>query len=330
MKLKDKFVRRLSSKEDKGDEFGFTNRYAEGVQRIIRQDGTFNVKRIGERKLIFHELLNMNWMRFTLFILFYYTVVNLLFATLYLLIDYNGIGMTSDYQVHNNFLVALFFSAQTLTTVGYGSLYPLSGTVSLLAASEALIGLMGFAIFTGLMYGRFANTPHSLRFSKQALIGPYKNGMGIMFRAANARNHNLTELEVKVTLAMVITADGKTSRKFYPLTIDNNRITYFPLNWTMVHHINEDSPLYGMTLQDMSDAEVELLIMIKGFNETSSQEMHARFSYTHREMVWNAKFKLPYYFDEKGATVFELNKIDDFELLEPVIVTEAVAAAVSE
>jgi inward rectifier potassium channel len=326
MKLKDKFVGRLSAKEDKGDEFGFTTRYTEGVQRIIRQDGSFNVKRIGEKKLVFHELLTMSWMKFSLFILFYYTAVNLIFATLYLLVDYNGIGMTSDYEVHNTFLVALFFSAQTLTTVGYGSLYPLSSTVSLMAASEALIGLMGFAIFTGLMYGRFANTPHSLKFSKKAVLGPYKDGLGIMFRAANERNHNLTELEVKVTLAMVLTTNGKTSRKFYPLPIDNNRITYFPLNWTMVHHINEDSPLYGMTAQDMADAEVELLIMIKGFNETSSQEMHARFSYTHREMVWNAKFKLPYYFDEQGATVFELNKIDEYEMLEPIPVAASTPA----
>lgn len=145
IKRRDKFTGRLSNQPERSDEFGFTNKYSEGVQRIISRDGSFNVVRIGERKLVFHELLTMSWLRFAFLILVFYTVVNLLFATIYVIIDYNGIGMTADYEVSNPFLVALFFSAQTLTTVGYGSLYPLSSTISAIAASEALVGLMGFA-----------------------------------------------------------------------------------------------------------------------------------------------------------------------------------------
>lgn len=313
MHLKDKFSKRLSNRQDKTDEFGFTNRIADGAQRIMGQDGQFNVTRVGEKKLIFHELLTMSWSRFILYILAYYAVVNLFFAGLYLLVDYNGIGMTDDYEVRQPFLVAFYFSAQTLTTVGYGSLYPLSTSVSTLAAAEALVGLMGFAIFTGLMYGRFSKTPHSIRFSRKAVVAPYKDSIGIMFRAANERNHHLEELEVKVTLAVVIDVDGKSSRKFYPLPIDNNRITYFPLNWTMVHHINEDSPLYGMQSQDFANASLEMLVMIKGFNETTGQELHARYSYTQNEIEYGAKFTLPYYFKPDGSTIFELNKIDHYE-----------------
>lgn len=323
MRLKEKFARRLTTQQDKGDEFGFTNRYKEGVQRIISRSGDFNVIRVGEKRLLFHELLTMRWWKFILYIILFYTSANLFFAGLYLLIDYNGIGMTADYEVHNRYLVALFFSAQTLTTVGYGSLYPLSSTVSAFAATEALVGLMGFAIVTGLMYGRFSKTPHSIRFSKDALIGPYKEGIGIMFRAANERNHYLTELEVKVTLAIVISENGKSTRKFFPLNIDNNRITYFPLNWTMVHNINEPSPLWGMTAQDIAESEIELLVMIKGFNETTSQDVYARYSYTQQEIRYGRKFKLPYHFRDDGATVFKLDKIDDSE---EVAMPETIAA----
>ena len=313
MKLKEKYARRLNAYQDTGDQFGFTNRYKEGVQRILSRKGDFNVIRIGEKKLLFHELLTMGWLRFIGFIVLFYATANLLFAGLYLIIDYNGIGMTSDYEVHNRFLVALFFSAQTLTTVGYGSLYPLSSMVSAFAATEALIGLMGFAIVTGLMYGRFSKTPHSIRFSKDALIAPYQDGIGLMFRAANERNHHLTELEVKATLAIVISENGKSSRKFYPIAIDNNRITYFPLNWTMVHAINASSPLWGMDAHEIAESHLELLIMIKGFNETTAQDVYARYSYTQQEIRYGRKFKLPYYFREDGATVFELNRIDDSE-----------------
>jgi len=275
-----------------------------------------------KKKLVFHELLTMRWWKFALFILAFYSVVNVFFALIFIAADYNGIGMTTDYEVRNRFLVALFFSAQTLTTVGYGSLYPLSATVSGIAAAEALVGLMGFAIFTGLMYGRFSKTPHSIRFSKVALIAPYKEGTALMFRVANERNHHLTELEVKATLAIVVEENGKRSRKFFPLEIDNDKIIYFPLNWTVVHPINEKSPLSGMSRTDIETSDLEVLVMIKGYNETSSQEMHARYSFKQDEIVYGAKFKLPYYFREDGATIFELDKID---LHEPAAIPMVVA-----
>ncbi|MBC8045807.1 MAG: hypothetical protein H7Y00_03370 [Fimbriimonadaceae bacterium] len=313
MNLKDMFEKRFNNPSSKGDEFGFTNRYEKGTKRIIDKNGGFNVIRIGEKKQIFHEMLTMKWWRFAMYILLFYLFVNLFFAIIYLLIDFNGIGMTIDYEVHNNFLIAFFFSAQTLTTVGYGSLYPLSAIVSFVAASEAVVGLMGFAIFTGLMYGRFSKSPAGIRFSQHSMIGPYKQVNGLMFRAANERNNNLTELEVRALMAVVINDNGKETRRYQQLNIDNNKITYFPLNWTMVHPIDELSPLWGMSEQDFKDGDIEILVMIKGYNETSSQEVHARFSYTYDEIIWGSKFKLPYYFREDGTTIFEIDKLDDYE-----------------
>jgi inward rectifier potassium channel len=315
MKLSEKFASRLNRPENKGDEFGYTTQANQNSKRVINKNGSFNLIRIGEKQSLFHSLVTMSWLRFILVVIGTYVLVNLVFASIYLMIDFDGIGMTSDYEVKNRFLVASFFSAQTLTTVGYGSLYPLSAIVSVVASIEALTGLMSFAIFTGLMYGRFSKPLHGIRFSKNMLYLPYKNHTALMFRIANERNHNLTELEARVLMSVVVNDNGRATRKYQTLELENQRISYFPLNWTLVHYIDEKSPLYGMERSDLDGIGLEVMVMIKGYNETAAQNFHAKSSYSADEIVWNAKFKLPYHFREDGLTVFVLDKIDEYEML---------------
>ena len=306
---------RLNRPENKGDDFGYTNQANQNSKRVINKNGSFNLVRVGEKKSLFHSLVTMKWWKFIITIVGTYVVVNMIFASIYLLIDFNGIGMTSDYKVTSKFLIASFFSVQTLTTVGYGSLYPLSETVSFVASIEALTGLMIFAIFTGLMYGRFSKPSPGIRFSKNMLYAPYKQNYALMFRVANERNHNLTELEARILMSVIVQENGRGTRKYQQLELENSRITYFPLNWTLVHYIDEQSPLYGMTKADFEGIDLEMMIMIKGYNETAAQSFHAKSSYTENEIVWNAKFRLPYHFREDGVTVFVLDKIDDYEEL---------------
>jgi len=315
MKFSEILQARLNRPENKGDEFGYTNQADQNSKRVINKNGSFNLVRIGETKSLYHSLVTMPWWQFMLAIAGTYVVVNMLFASVYLLIDFHGIGMTSDYEVINRFLIASFFSVQTLTTVGYGSLYPLSATVSLIASIEALTGLMIFAIFTGLMYGRFSKPYHGIRFSRNMIYTPFRQQNALMFRVANERNHNLTELEARILMSVIVTDNGRSTRKYQVLELENSRITYFPLNWTLVHYIDEKSPLYGMTKTDFEGTDLEMMIMIKGYNETAAQSFHAKSSYTVNEIIWNAKFKVPYHFREDGVTVFELDKIDDYEVL---------------
>lgn len=315
MKISDLISRRFNKPENKGDEFGFTNQYNAKSKRIVNKDGSFNVIRIGEKKSLFHNLVVMNWAKFAGVVLSFYLLLNVLFALLYLAIDINGIGMTADYHVQNKFLIAFFFSAQTLTTVGYGSLYPLTAPVSALAALEALFGLMSFAIFTGLMYGRFSRPLGGIRFSKNILMAPHKEGYALMFRIANQRDHNLTEMEARVLMSVVVNDNGKESRKYQPLELENSRVNYFPINWTLVHYVDDKSPLYGLSKDDFISSQFEWLVMIKGYNLTATQQIHVKSSYTVNELVWNARFKMPYHFNEDGITVFELDKIDDFEVM---------------
>lgn len=315
MKINELVQKRFNRPEHKGDDFGFTNQANSNTKRIINKDGSFNLIRIGEKKSLFHYLVTMGWWKFFAIIFSSYIVMNTLFAFIYLIVNPIGIGMTQDYQIKNHFLISYFFSAQTMTTVGYGSLYPLTGAVSVVASIEALIGLMSFAIFTGLMYGRFSKPSPGIRFSKNILYTPYKEGFALMFRIANERDHNLTELEARVLMNIIVEENGRSNRKYQNLTIENAKITYFPLNWTIVHYIDDTSPLYGWTADDYITSQMELLVMIKGYNETAAQSFHAKSSYHGSEITWNAKFKLPYYFREDGVTVFELDKIDDFEKL---------------
>lgn len=315
MKISEMLQKRFNKPENKGDDFGFTNLYASNSKRIINKDGSFNVIRIGEKKSLFHNLVTMSWFRFACTVLSFYLVLNVIFALIYLLVDFNGIGKTADYMVSNRFLIASFFSAQTLTTVGYGSLYPLNAGISALAAIEALIGLMSFAIFTGLMYGRFARPTRIIRFSKNMLYVPYKQGFALMFRVANQRDHDLTQLEARLLMSVVVNDQGKESRKYQPLEVENSRVVYFPLNWTIVHYIDEKSPLYGLSRDDIFASQMEWLVMIKGYNITAVQDIHEKSSYTLNELVWNAKFSIPYHIREDGITQFELDKIDAFERL---------------
>ena len=315
MKFSEILLNRLNRPENKGDDFGYTNQANQNSKRVINKDGSFNLVRVGEKTSLYHTLVTMPWWYFLLVIISTYVVVNMFFAGVYLLVDFNGIGMTTDYKVTNHFLIASFFSVQTLTTVGYGSLYPLSAIVSMVASIEALTGLMIFAIFTGLMYGRFSKPYHGIRFSKKMVYAPYKQNHALMFRIANERNHNLTELEARILMSVIVQENGKSTRRYQVLELENSRITYFPLNWTLVHYIDEKSPLYGMAKSDFENTDLEMLIMIKGYNETAAQSFHAKSSYTEHEIVWNAKFQLPYHFREDGTTVFVLDKIDDYELV---------------
>ena len=136
-----------------------------------------------------------------------------------------------------------------------------------------------------------------------------------MFRIANERNYDLTELEARLLMSIVVNDNGKESRKYQNLEVENSKVTYFPLNWTIVHYVDEKSPLFGLTKDDFAASQVEWLVMIKGYNLSATQVVHARSSYTLGELVWNAKFKIPYQIREDGITLFELDKIDEFEVL---------------
>jgi inward rectifier potassium channel len=295
---------------------GLGEKFGGKTKRIINPDGSFNVKRNNtgySPRDIYHFLVNLSWTKFFLLIFIGYFLVNLLFGTVYYIIGVENIRNAIDKAPMQTFLNAYFFSVQTFTTVGYGGMVPSGFPANFVASIEALIGLLGFAVATGLLYGRFSRPSARILFSKNAVKAPYRNKTALMFRLANQRNNDIIEVEANV-LAVFI--DKSTnSRKYYGMNLERNSVYFFPLSWTVVHPIDDQSPFYNKTIDELKELQTEVLVQFKGFDDTFSQTIHTRYSYTINEIVWNAKFKPAFEPDHKGEIIFDLNRIHDYEIL---------------
>ena len=220
----------------------------------------------------------------------------------------NLIGETVNTGV-GPFMSAFFFSVHTLTTVGYGSVYPRGTAANSIAGIEAMVGLMGFALATGLLYARFSRPSARIIFSETILMAPYQDITALQFRIANQRNNNLMNVEAKILLMTVERNNGELRRLFVDLPLERSMVYFFPLTWTVVHPIDSESPLFNKTAEDLKKIEAELLILVKGFDDTFSQTVHARYSYQHHQVEWGAKFQPAFQVDPTGTLVLELDRI---------------------
>lgn len=293
-----------------------------------RESGTANVTKKGvpilDRYSWYHTMLSMRIGKFLLLLFVAYIFINLLFAGVYYAIGIDHLAGINKGSTLGNFAEVFFFSTQTFTTVGYGRISPVGFLTSGVATFEAFLGLLSFAIATGLFYGRFSRPQAFLRFSDKAIIAPYKDGIALMFRMAPYKNNALSEAEVKLTMAMQLEENGKKVNAFYSLDLEISKINALVLSWTIVHPINEKSPLYGFNLEDIKNSDAEVFVFVKAFDEIFSSTVIDRTSYIASEIEWGAKFKIMYYPNsEKTKTVLDLsllNAIEKVEISDPVIV----------
>lgn len=299
---------------------GYDNVTGNTSGRILNKDGSSNVKKSGlnflQRFSMFHTLINLSFPMFMFWAIAGFFFTNLVFASLYFYLGIENLGGVSRAHSTQDFLDCFFFSVQTITTVGYGVMHPISLTTNILSSLEALFGWMAFAVLTGLLYGRFSKPKAFLLFSKNALISPYKDGKAIMFRLAPYKNNNLTEAEVLLNVAFRIHENDKIVNKFLPLNVEISKISALSLNWTVVHYIDETSPFYGMCKEDFTINQTEIMVFIKAFDEHFSNIVQQRTSYLFDEIVHDAKFVQMFRRgDEHKTTVLELDKLDDYVLL---------------
>jgi inward rectifier potassium channel len=295
---------------------GLTTQFSGELRRTINPDGSFNVRREGLRwrdANPYLMLIDTTWPRFFLVVVTGFLLVNLIFACLYLMIGIHSLrGLESDMGAFAN---AFFFSVHTLTTVGYGNVYPEGPGANVISSLEAATGLMVFAIATGLLYGRFSRPTARIVYSKNAIVAPYQDGTSLQFRVTNARRNVLMNLEAHVLLMTVENSDGILKRSFVDLPLERRGVYFFALTWTIVHPIDSDSPLFGKTREDLAKQSAELLILLQGFDDTFSQVVHSRYSYRHDEMIWGAKFVPAFKVNEKGDMVVEVDRIDELKLI---------------
>jgi hypothetical protein len=287
--------------------------------RFVNKNGTPNVEKRGMHLLRriswYHTMIDMpNW-KFMFILFAFYIGINFLFAIAYYAIGIEHLdGIKQSESVLTQFGQAYFFSAQTFTTVGYGHISPTGFLTSALSSAEALIGLLSFAIATGLFFGRFSKPTAFLKFADHALISPYGDKRGLMIRLVPFKNTNFTDAKAKMTLGLNLEENGIKTNKFYSLDLELEHINALSLSWTLVHPITENSPLYNFTKEDFEKTHGEILVFITTFDDMYSNTVAARTSYTFDELIYGAKFETMYNRSKDGSrTILHLDKLNDYQ-----------------
>ena len=293
----------------------------ESRHRLLNRDGSFNVARSGlgflETFAPYHLLLTISWVGFLGVVCVTYLALNLVFAVAYLACGPNALLGAGATMLGGRFSQAFFFSIQTFATIGYGQIAPNGMAANAVVTIEALVGLMYQALATGLLFARFTRPTAALLFSRRAVVGPYNGSQGLMFRIVNRRRNEIIALEAQVLFsAMEPDNRGGTVRRYSPLPLERNKVTFFPLSWTIVHPIDGASPLAGRTPEDLERTQAEILVLLSGIDEALEQTVHARSSYRADEIVWNARFQsmfLPA--DGRSRVSVDISRVHEIEHL---------------
>ena len=300
---------------------GFGKNSSDNAVRLAKKNGQVNVKKMGipfwKKISLYHSMIAMGKIKFIGCILLFFVLINLFFAEIYLLIGIEHLGGLQNVSPAKDFWEAFFFSAQTFTTVGYGRVYPVGFLTSAVSSLEALIGILSAALATGLLYGRFSKPEAYLRFSHHILVSPFDQMNALMFRLASYKNNHLTDVEVNIVVAMEIEENGKIVNRFFNLALELAKINSLAFSWTVVHPIDEKSPFKSLSYEDIKNANTEILVFVKAFDDQFSNIVMQRTSYTADEVVMGAKFKKMYGISANGKTTeLWLDQINDFEGVE--------------
>ncbi|MEZ2229287.1 MULTISPECIES: ion channel [unclassified Microcoleus] len=286
--------------------------------RLVSRKGQFtlNVVRLGLPRLhfadLYHGLLTLSWPRFFILISLLYVLTNSLFALAYL-----AGGNCIANARPGSFQDAFYFSVQTMATIGYGSMYPRNDYANTIVAIQAFFALWGVAMVTGLAFSRFSKPTARVIFSRIAVIAPFNGVQTLMYRTANQRFNQILEAQQRATLIRdEVTSDGDYMRRFYDLTLVRSQSPIFALTWTVMHIIDENSPLYKLSAKDLSEQQAEIVITLTGIDETVSQTIHTRHSFVASEILWNMKFVDIISRTPEGKRVVDYTRFHDVKSIE--------------
>ena len=260
----------------------------------------------------YHAVLSVPWSVFFLGLAAAFVAVNAVFALAYLA-DPGGI----EHARRGNFWDAFVFSAQTIGSINYSVMVPKSTYVNTLVIVEAFVGYVVLALFTGMIFARFSRPFARIVFSKVAVIAPYDGVPTLMFRTANQRGNQILDASITVTLARQHQShEGLVMRRFEELKLVRARTSLFALSWTIMHAIDETSPLFGLTEQDLIDRQIELIALLSGADATMAETIYARYSYGPDDLVRGHRFVDVLYLTPKGRRVVDLTRFHDTVPLE--------------
>jgi inward rectifier potassium channel len=263
----------------------------------------------------FYWMIAMPWWVFFTLITAVFFGINLLFAWLYVLCGADALFMSTPNPITDPFWRAFFFSIETLSTIGYGHIAPTNMAAHLVSSLEAFLSLVFAALITGVVFARFSKPVSRILRSESALIAPYQGGTAFMFRITNGYRNEIIDIAAQVSFSRFEVVGGKKMRKFYTLPLERSTVAFFSLAWTVVHPITPESPLWGLTQEDLVSGEAEFLVVIHGLDDVLFQKVHARGSYKPKELVWNAKFANMYVQDSRGGAAIDVRKLHEYDLL---------------
>lgn len=303
-------------KREEYNDLGFGSVLAAEGGRLLNRDGSFNVERRGLRFFqslsVYHTLLTVTWPRFLMLVAAVYVAANALFAVFYLLCGPTALSGSEGLAMHERYLKAFFFSVHTLATIGYGNVAPNNLAANLLVTVESLVGLLAFALATGLVFARFSRPVGCIIFSRNALVAPYRGYGAFMFRIVNGRSNQLIEVNAKVSVSLG--RDGE--RRFHDLPLEREKVVLFPLSWTIVHPIDETSPLWGLTEKELRAQDAEFFVVLEAIDETFAQQVHSRTSYKPSEIVWGARFSDVFIRDQGRPLGIDISRLHDWTRVE--------------
>jgi inward rectifier potassium channel len=277
--------------------------------RLLTREGELNVhKDRFKSQVVYNHIIMASWQRLLLYAFVAYILINVLFSLQYY---FSGgikcLKNINDYPgMVSELLEIFFFSTQTFTTVGYGHVYPDCFATNIIASLESFTGLIFFAVVTGLFYTKFTQPRVKIKLSPVAVFDNFKDGYALKFMLANEYENKIVDVEVTLDLIKLQFIDGRYKKSFYQLYLFRKRIPFLAVPWTVVHEINEDSPLHGLTKEEFESSQIEFFVQIKFFDENHHKLVFKEFSYFGKEEVlWGHKFVNIQRYTETG--VLKLN-----------------------
>jgi len=309
------FDRRSRAKKVKSD-LGIDDNFVGGRARLLQKDGTFNVTRKGKKIFnLYKFLMQMSWTKFFLLLFLAYICTNSFFGLLYSIEGAEGINGMKPGSWGEEFIQSFFLSVQTFTTVGYGKLNPESTWANIISVANAFIGLMSFALATGLFFAKWSSPSHEILYSNRILISKHEGKKALMVRFINSMDNHIVDLKAQITMTWVTSIGANFRRKFALLDLELDHIYMFPLNWTLIHIIDENSPLKSKDIEELKDINAEFLLVIKGYDVTYGKAIHTARSYNCEDLIYGASY-VPMYETRDDETIIHLDQIDDIEKIQ--------------
>ena len=288
--------------------------------RFLNRDGTPNSRKYGlgaqRAARLYHAALDASWPAFILWMLGILLLVNGVFALGYRALGSAALAGSEQLGVTDPFIRAFSYSVGIFTTTGSSVMHPVGTTANWLTIFESFAGPITLVVAFGLIIARLTRPRMRLGFSDSAIVAPYEGGRGVMFRIVNLQPGELSDVHVRVNLVRFEDFDGVRERNFHELALERSSVEMFTLHWTVVHPITADSPLAGVTPEELAASQAEFLVFVSALEQTFSTRVTARTSYLWDEVRWDVKFASIFANGPEGVIAIDVERLSRTERLD--------------